>query len=185
MRGYGLVRRCRVMRGLEIITAALAMVGASLVFVSSSSAASQVTTRGVHQVGPTLNVWEAGVIDQGVGRVGLDGELAPGVTHEVDQSVDLGPVAFQPLKFGLEGRATGRVTTVFPLGKPLLQVEAPPTFTDMALVRYRPDGTVAASLTTDFNGTGDFGRALAVDSKGRIVAAGTSGDQFALMRANL
>lgn len=55
----------------------------------------------------------------------------------------------------------------------------------MALVRYRPDGTVAASLTTDFNGTGDFGHALAIDPQGRIVSAGTSGDEFALMRANL
>jgi len=60
-----------------------------------------------------------------------------------------------------------------------------PTLTDMALVRYRPDGTVAASLTTDFNGTGDFGHAVAIDTKGRIVAAGTTGDQFALMRAFL
>ena len=60
-----------------------------------------------------------------------------------------------------------------------------PPLTDMALVRYRPDGTVAASLTTDFNGTGDFGHALAIDPQGRIVAAGTSGDEFALMRANL
>jgi uncharacterized delta-60 repeat protein len=62
---------------------------------------------------------------------------------------------------------------------------ASPPLTDMALVRYRPDGTVAASLTTDFNGTGDFGHALAIDFKGAVVAARSSGDQFALMRANL
>jgi hypothetical protein len=59
------------------------------------------------------------------------------------------------------------------------------TVTDMALVRFKPDGTVAASLTTDFHGTGDFGHALAIDAQGRIVAAGTTGDQFALMRASL
>ena len=59
------------------------------------------------------------------------------------------------------------------------------TVTDMALVRFKPDGTVAASLTTDFHGTGDFGHALTIDPQGRIVAAGSSGDQFALMRANL
>ena len=54
---------------------------------------------------------------------------------------------------------------------------------DMALVRFRPDGIVAASLTTDFNGASDSGNALAIDPEGRIVAAGTSGDEFALMRA--
>jgi hypothetical protein len=51
------------------------------------------------------------------------------------------------------------------------------------------DGTLDTSLTTDFQGLGDFGHALAIDPQGRIVAAGTagsgSGDGFALMRANL
>ena len=55
----------------------------------------------------------------------------------------------------------------------------------MALVRYNPDGTLDTSLTTDFHGTGDFRHALTIDPQGRIVAAGSSGDQFALMRANL
>jgi uncharacterized delta-60 repeat protein len=59
------------------------------------------------------------------------------------------------------------------------------TVSDMALVRFKPDGSIDTILTTDFHGTGDFGNALAIDSQGRIVAAGTSGDQFALMRANL
>jgi hypothetical protein len=38
-----------------------------------------------------------------------------------------------------------------------------PTVTDMALVRYRLDGTLDTFLTTDFHGAGDFGHALAVD----------------------
>jgi len=59
------------------------------------------------------------------------------------------------------------------------------TVSDMALVRFKPDGTLDTSLTTDFRGTGDFGNALAIDPEGRIVAAGTSGDQFALTRAFL
>ena len=59
------------------------------------------------------------------------------------------------------------------------------TVSDMALVRFKPDGTIDKTLTTDFHGTGDFGNALAIDPQGRIVAAGTSGDQFALMRAVL
>jgi uncharacterized delta-60 repeat protein len=64
-----------------------------------------------------------------------------------------------------------------------------PTVTDMALVRYRPDGALDTSLTTDFHGFGDFGHDLAIDPQGRIVAAGTtgssSGNEFALMRASL
>ena len=56
---------------------------------------------------------------------------------------------------------------------------------DMALVRFKPDGTVAASLTADVSGFSDFGHALAIDAQGRIVAAGTAGGQFGLLRANL
>jgi uncharacterized delta-60 repeat protein len=65
-----------------------------------------------------------------------------------------------------------------------------PTVTDMALVRYKADGTLDGAfdgdgiLTADFNGTGDFGHDVTIDSQGRIVAAGTTGDQFALMRVN-
>jgi uncharacterized delta-60 repeat protein len=64
-----------------------------------------------------------------------------------------------------------------------------PTVSDMALVRYKPDGTLDKSLTSDFHGAGDFGHALAIDPLGRIVAAGSTangGDnEFALMRAVL
>ena len=109
-----MVRRRLVMRGLTVITAVLAMLAA--LFVSASpAAASQVTARGVHQVGKTLNVWETGLVRQGVGEVGLEGDLVPGVTNGVDEAVDLGPVAFQPLVFNIVGRATGRVDTVFDL----------------------------------------------------------------------
>ena len=64
----------------------------------------------------------------------------------------------------------------------------------MALVRYNADGTPDASfasngiLTADFHGRDDSGQDLAIDSAGRIVAAGYtdngSGTEFALMRAN-
>lgn len=59
------------------------------------------------------------------------------------------------------------------------------TASDMALARFKPDGTLDTTLTTDFHGTGDYGNALTIDPQGRIIAAGTSSDQFALMRANL
>jgi uncharacterized delta-60 repeat protein len=59
------------------------------------------------------------------------------------------------------------------------------TVSDMALVRFKSDGTVDTILTVDFHGAGDFGNALTIDPKGRVVAAGSSGDQFAVMRAFL
>jgi uncharacterized delta-60 repeat protein len=62
------------------------------------------------------------------------------------------------------------------------------TVTDMALVRYRLDGTLDTILTTDFHGAGDFGHAVAVDPHGGVVAAGTiangSENEFGLIRAN-
>jgi uncharacterized delta-60 repeat protein len=67
------------------------------------------------------------------------------------------------------------------------------TILDVALVRYHSDGTLDASfdgdgiLTADFHGAGDFGQDLALDSAGRILAAGYTANgadtQFALMRA--
>jgi hypothetical protein len=69
-----------------------------------------------------------------------------------------------------------------------------PTILDMALVRYRPDGTLDPTfgkdgrLTADFFGKGEFGQDVAIDAKARIVAAGFTahegGSEFALMRAN-
>ena len=66
----------------------------------------------------------------------------------------------------------------------------PPTGPDIALVRFTPDGTLDTTfadhgiLMADFQGASDNGDALAIDPQGRIVAAGTSRDQFALIRAN-
>ena len=61
------------------------------------------------------------------------------------------------------------------------------TVTDMALVRYRLDGSLDRSVTTDFHGAGDFGHALAIDPQGGVVAAGTiangSETEFGLIRA--
>ncbi|HET6867754.1 MAG TPA: Calx-beta domain-containing protein [Solirubrobacteraceae bacterium] len=60
------------------------------------------------------------------------------------------------------------------------------TVTDLAVVRYKLDGTFDSSLTTDFHGAGDFGHAVAVDPLGGIVAAGTiangSENEFGLIR---
>ena len=69
-----------------------------------------------------------------------------------------------------------------------------PTILDMALARCNPDGTLDTSFanhgtfTADFHGRGEFGQDVALDSAGRIIAAGYtangSNTEFALMRAN-
>jgi hypothetical protein len=63
----------------------------------------------------------------------------------------------------------------------------------VALARYTPNGTLDTTfaingiLTTDFRGRGDFGQDLALDTTGRILAAGYTAKgadtQFALLRA--
>jgi uncharacterized delta-60 repeat protein len=68
------------------------------------------------------------------------------------------------------------------------------TILDMALVRYTADGTLDSAfngtgiLTADFHGRGEFGQDVALDSAGRIVAAGYTANgsdtEFALLRAN-
>jgi uncharacterized delta-60 repeat protein len=67
------------------------------------------------------------------------------------------------------------------------------TIFDFGLARYHPDGTLDTSfdgdglMTVDFNGFGDEAEDVALDSAGRIVAAGYTlapgGNQFALLRA--
>jgi uncharacterized delta-60 repeat protein len=56
-----------------------------------------------------------------------------------------------------------------------------PDCCDFALARYKPDGSLDPSfgvdgkVTTDFQGGGDEAEAVAIDSQGRIVAAGGAG----------
>lgn len=95
--------------------------------------------------------------------------------------------------------AHGNIVVVGTSGAPCASPDCsasppPPAGPDMALVRFKPDGTLDTSfanrgiLTADFHDAGDTGDALAIDSKGRIVAAGStdngSDTGFALMRAN-
>jgi uncharacterized delta-60 repeat protein len=67
-----------------------------------------------------------------------------------------------------------------------------PTILDLALVRYKADGTLDTGfdgdgiLTADFHGRGEFGQDVTVDDDGRIVAAGYTANgsdtEFALLR---
>lgn len=60
------------------------------------------------------------------------------------------------------------------------------TVTDLALARYDAGGNGGALVTVDFHGGGEFGQDVAIDARGRIVAAGytsNGGDtEFALTR---
>ena len=68
------------------------------------------------------------------------------------------------------------------------------TILDMAVVRYHDDGTLDAGfgtggkVTADFHGKGEFGQDVALQSDGKIVAAGYTANgidtEFALMRIN-
>jgi uncharacterized delta-60 repeat protein len=68
------------------------------------------------------------------------------------------------------------------------------TILDMAVVRYRADGTPDAGfgaggiVTADFHGRGEFGQDVALQPDGRIVVAGYTANgldtEFALMRLN-
>ncbi|WP_374089091.1 cadherin-like domain-containing protein [Methylomicrobium lacus] len=61
---------------------------------------------------------------------------------------------------------------------------------DFALVRYNADGSLDASfdgdgkLTTDFDGGSDAGNSVTVQAEGKILVAGHSGNDFALVRYN-
>ena len=67
-----------------------------------------------------------------------------------------------------------------------------PTILDLAVVRYRDDGTpdtsfgTGGTITADFHGGGEFGQDVAIQPDGRIVAAGYTANgrdtEFALMR---
>ena len=67
-----------------------------------------------------------------------------------------------------------------------------PTILDMAVVRYREDGTpdpgfgTGGIITADFHGRGEFGQDVALQPDGKIVAAGYTANgidtEFALMR---
>ena len=68
------------------------------------------------------------------------------------------------------------------------------TILDMAVVRYRDDGTLDTGfgadgmITADFHGKGEFGQDVALQPDGKIVAAGYTANgidtEFALMRIN-
>ena len=68
------------------------------------------------------------------------------------------------------------------------------TILDMAVVRYRDDGTLdtgfgaGGKVTADFHGKGEFGQDVAIQPDGKIVAAGYTANgidtEFALMRIN-
>jgi hypothetical protein len=107
-----------LLRRTHHVVAVAAALAAVLVF-ASPAAASPTASKGVHQVGKTLNVWGVGVITQGAGAVGLKGPLF--VTQPVDEHIDLGPAAFKSPATQRLGRATGTVLTENGFGQSLIE----------------------------------------------------------------
>lgn len=118
---------------------------------------------------------------------GTRGSAAIVASYASDGKLNLGFGSFGVAEADLSsGVDTGDDLVVEPDGDiVLVGSTASSTVSDMALVRFKADGTLDTSVTADFNGIGDFGHALAIDAQGRIVAAGTGAEQFALMRAFL
>jgi uncharacterized delta-60 repeat protein len=125
--------------------------------------------------GDTENGW-----DFALARYNPDGSLDPVfgtggmVTIDVGSAVRGSDVAIQP---GGKILVTGFVSG--PLGEGV---------GDFALVRYQPDGALDQTfgaggvVATDFSGGLDVGRAIALQSNGRIIVAGSTADTFALAR---
>ena len=104
--------------------------------------------------------------------------------------------------FGIGGRVSSRsesanATAIQPDGKIVVAgsvLSTSPGAADFALVRYNSNGSldttfgIRGRVTTDFSGRGDGALALAIQSDGRIVAAGSTrnlyDNDFALARYN-
>ena len=115
-----------------------------------------------------------GDLDTSIGDGGLvTTDVSPGQTFAADFANDL---AIQ---------ADGKIV--------LVGFNTSDTFNDLAIVRYTRDGVVDASfggdgdgvLITDFHGSGDIGKDVAIQPDGKIVAAvhAGNGGGFALARA--
>ena len=101
--------------------------------------------------------------------------------------------------FGNDGRVTTGIgfhdasysVAVQPDGKILAAGHSLNGTNDFAIVRYNADGSLdttfggVGSVTTDFGGTHDVGQSVAVHADGRIVVAGISQGDIAVVRYNV
>ena len=115
-----------------------------------------------------------GTLDQSFGTGGL---VSTGFAVDGDDSANA--VALQ---------TDGKIIVVGQVGPHFSQAGA--NDTAFGIVRYNSNGTLDTTfdgdgkVTTDFGTTTDIALAVAVQSNGKIVVAGTSGGNFALARYN-
>ena len=131
-----------------------------------------------HTLGAGLN------IDFALARYSADGALDHSFGSDGIVTTDVG--GGDDFAEGLTVDANGRVVVV---GRATSS-----TILDMAVVRYDSEGTLDAGfgenglVTVDFHGKGEFGQDVAVQSDGKIVAAGYTANgidtEFALVRIN-
>ncbi|MCX5192465.1 calcium-binding protein [Streptomyces sp. NBC_00249] len=116
-------------------------------------------------------------------RLNTDGSLDPGLGG--DGAVVAGFTPNSPQDAG--GIARGM--TLQPDGKILAVGYVGNTAFDIGVARYLPNGTLDTTfsgdgmVTADFGGT-EFGEAVAVQTDGKILAAGSGGAGYALLRYN-
>ncbi|WP_330300273.1 calcium-binding protein [Streptomyces sp. NBC_00503] len=116
-------------------------------------------------------------------RLNSDGSLDPGLGG--DGAVVAGFTPASPQDAG----GTARGMALQPDGKILAVGYVGNTAFDIGVARYLPNGSLDTTfsgdgmVTADFGGT-EFGNAVALQPDGRIVAAGSGGAGFALLRYN-
>ncbi|MGW5457378.1 calcium-binding protein [Streptomyces sp. NPDC003996] len=126
---------------------------------------------------------------------GYDGGDAAVARYNPDGSLDTsfgggdGMVTTNPAGPSLQEGGDARALVLQPDGKIVVAGEVGQTRFDFALIRYNADGSLDTGFgsngiqRTDFGGY-DSAEALAVQSDGKIVAAGAGGGGFALARYN-
>ncbi|MFJ5138641.1 calcium-binding protein [Streptomyces sp. NPDC088707] len=116
-------------------------------------------------------------------RLGTDGTLDPGLGGDGAVVAGFTPTSPQDgggIARGMALQPDGRIVSVGYVGN---------TAFDIGVARYNSDGTLDTTfsgdgmVTADFGGT-EFGNAVAVQPDGRIVAAGSGGLGFAVLRYN-
>ena len=121
-------------------------------------------------------------------NIALARYIADGTNAILDTSFGLGG----KLTTDLGGNDYGRSVAVLSDGKILLAGSSTVAggTADFILARYNADGTLDSTFATngkvitDFSNTNDTGNSIKVLSDGKIIVAGTSGNDFALARYN-
>ena len=114
-------------------------------------------------------------------RYNSDGSLDTSFSSDGGVTTDVGA---SERGYGVTAQADGKILVAGP------SYDYNSNKGDFALVRYNSDGSLDTSfssdgkVTTDFGSERDYGESVTVQADGKILVAGTSNDNFALVRYN-